>query len=80
MDYYDLDSLSRALGMLEERYDLSSDQFFDAHCADEPIVDAIPGFHRHLWASFYLDVQRMRGSGPAGSEFVAGVGRVLETA
>jgi hypothetical protein len=78
MDHYDLDSLSRALGMLEKRYELSSDQFFEAHRVDDPIAEAIPGFHRHLWASFYMDVQRMRGPEPIGAEFVEGVGRVLE--
>ena len=78
MDHYDLDSLTRALDMFEERYDLSSDKFFEAHRADGPLVDSVPGFHRHLWASFYLDVQRLRASSP--TEFVAGVERALEAA
>ncbi len=75
MDYYDLASLSKALGLMEERYGLSSDDFYEAHKIDGPAVAEIPGFHRHLWASLYLDVRRMNGS-----EFVAGVARTLEYA
>jgi hypothetical protein len=77
MDYYDLDSLSRALGKFEERYGLSSEEFVDAHRVDGDAVRIIPGFQRHLWASFYLDIERMRGSGHVRSEFVAGVDRAL---
>ncbi|MBS1863654.1 MAG: hypothetical protein JSS68_18315 [Actinobacteria bacterium] len=77
MNYYDIDSLSRALGKLEERYGLSSEQFMLAHRCDDPTVAAIPGFARHLWASLFLDVERMQGNGPAPSAFVDGVDRAL---
>ena len=75
MDYYDLNSLSKALGIFEERYGLSSEEFFESHKSDGPVASKVPGFHRHLWASFYLDVQRMNGS-----DFVAGVEGTLEYA
>jgi len=75
MDYYDLSSLSKSLSLFEERYGLSSEGFYEAHKTDSPAVAKIPGFHRHLWASLYLDVRRMNGS-----DFVAGVERTLEYA
>lgn len=75
MDYYDLNSLSKALELLEERYGISSEEFYESHKADGQAVAEIPGFHRHLWASFYQDVRRMNGS-----EFVASVERTLEHA
>lgn len=77
MNYYDLDSLSRALGKLEERYGLPSDQFMDAHRVDGAAVRSIPGFVRHLWASLFLDVERMRGDGAHDSALVDGVDRAL---
>jgi hypothetical protein len=76
MDYYDLNSLSRALGKLEERYGLSSEEFMKAHLTDSPAVAEIPGFSRHIWASFYRDVERIEGS-RSRSEFVAGVDKTL---
>jgi hypothetical protein len=75
MDYYDLSSLSQSLSLFEERYGISSEDFYEGHKIDSPAVKKIPGFHRHLWASFYLDVRRMNGS-----DFVAGVERTLEYA
>ncbi len=80
MDHYSLDSLSQALSLFEERYGLSSEKFLAAHRADDPAVDPIPGFHRHLWTSFYLDVQRMRTSDAKSADFVTGVERALEAA
>jgi hypothetical protein len=77
MNYYDLDSLSRALGKLEERYGLPSSQFMDAHRADAPAVRGIPGFVRHLWASLFLDIERMQGADARDSGFVDGVDRAL---
>ena len=54
MDFYDLDSLSRALDTFEQRYGLSSKDFFRGHRHDGATVSEIPGFDRHLWASLYL--------------------------
>lgn len=73
MNEYDLESLSRALGKLEERYGLPSDQFMNDHRADDPRVRGIPGFVRHLWASLFMDVERMKGGGAPDSGFVHGV-------
>lgn len=42
----------------EQTYRLSSTEFYERHRRDESL-EAIPRFHRHLWASFYEDVQRM---------------------
>lgn len=78
MDCYDLDSLSRALGTFEQRYGLSSEDFFRGHRHDGISVREIPGFDRHLWASFYLDVQRMTGSGTMSSEAIGEFGRSPE--
>ncbi len=75
MDYYDLSSLSKSLSLFEERYGIPSDEFYESHKVDGPSVAKVPGFHRHLWASLYLDVRRMNGS-----DFVAGVERTLEYA
>lgn len=75
MDYYDLNSLSQALNLLEKRYEISSKEFYESHKIDGPAAAKVPGFHRHLWASFYQDVQRM-----SGSSFVASVERTLEYA
>lgn len=75
MDYFDLSSLSKSLSLFEERYGISSEDFYESHKIDSPAAAKIPGFHRHLWASLYLDVRRMNGS-----DFVAGVERTLEHA
>jgi hypothetical protein len=77
MDYYDLDSLSRALGKFEERYGLPSEDFVEAHRDDADAVLQIPGFVRSLWASIFFDVERMRGEAKGQSEFVSGVDRAL---
>jgi hypothetical protein len=57
---YSATSLERVLALLEERYEMSTADFYDAHVAGETL-EHIPWFHRHVWASFYRDVRRMRG-------------------
>lgn len=73
--FYNADSLSRALAALEERWGISSDEFYEAHRADADAVAPIPGFTRHVWASIYLDVRRLSGGG-----FVERVERTLQLA
>jgi hypothetical protein len=71
--YYDASSLESVLGAFEERYGLTSEAFYEAHVAGEPL-DEISGFHRHAWASFYRNVRRLRG------DFAAHAERLLELA
>ncbi len=55
---YDVNSLSRALFALEERYGMSSAEFYDAYLAGSP-PEGIPRFYRHAWASFYREARPM---------------------
>ena len=57
---YTVASLERVLASFEEHYGLSTTDFYEAHVADAEL-DHIPRFHRHVWASFYRNVRRMRG-------------------
>lgn len=61
-NYYDASSLARVLRVFEERYGMSSEEFYTSHVSDEPL-EHVSGFHRHTWASFYRDVLRLRGDG-----------------
>lgn len=73
--YYDGDSLSRALVSFEERYGLNSDAFYEAYVQDGEAIAHVPGFQRHVWASFYRDARRL-----TGEDFAESVERVLELA
>ena len=57
---YSANSLERVLLSFERRYEMSSAEFYGRHAADEPLPE-ISGFHRHVWASFFRDVRRLRG-------------------
>jgi hypothetical protein len=59
-NHYDAESLERVLARFEEHYDLTSRDFYAALVGDEELPP-MPGFHRHVWASFYRDVERLRG-------------------
>jgi hypothetical protein len=72
--YYDAASLERVVLSFERRYGLPSAEFYERHVNDEPL-EAIPGFHRHVWASFYRNVLRMRGT-----DFAASAASLLELA
>jgi len=76
--YYSAESLRRALGFFEERYGMSSSDFYAAYVDyDESCMAGrgISGFHRHSWASFYRDWRRM-----SGEDFAATVERELHAA
>jgi hypothetical protein len=60
--YYDADSLARVLAAMEDTYGMSSDEFYEAYLTGAPI-DGLSRFNRHVWASFYRDVQRLRHDG-----------------
>lgn len=68
---YNAASLERVLLSFERRYGMSSADFSQRHRAEEALP-GIPGFHRHVWASFYRDVRRLRGD-----EFVEHAEHVL---
>jgi hypothetical protein len=53
---------------------MTSETFYSAYSAGEDIT-GLGRFHRHVWASFYRDVRRMRGD-----DFAAHAERVLELA
>ena len=73
--YYDAESLARGLATFEGRYGMSSEEFYAAHVTDSASVVQIPGFHRHIWASFYRDVRRL-----SGEDFIESVEQTLELA
>lgn len=58
--YYNAASLGQSLGAFEERFGVSSADFYAAYESGETLSD-IPGFHRHVWASFYRDYRRLNG-------------------
>ena len=70
--YYDADSLATILRLLEDRYGVSSEEFYAAHLADEGLPEGLSGFNRHAWASFYRELQEFRGG-----SFAAHAERVL---
>jgi hypothetical protein len=59
--YYDADSLATILRLLEERYGVSSEDFYAAHLADAGLPEGLTGFNRHAWASFYREAQQLSG-------------------
>jgi hypothetical protein len=71
--YYDADSLERVLASLERDYRMSSADFYAAHIEGR-LLD-MPRFTRHVWASFYRDVRRLRGD-----EFAESAERLLAPA
>ncbi len=56
--YYSAASLRRVLSDLEERYGVTSAEFYSAYLADE-VPSRVSRYHRHVWASFFRDVERM---------------------
>jgi hypothetical protein len=64
MNYYDEQSLSRALKQLEDRHGFTSEGFYRRHVSDDPSVKSVSGFVRHLWAGLYLDSCRLSGVDP----------------
>lgn len=77
-NYYDADSLRRSLDVFEKRAGMSSEEFYAAYVEyDIARLSSVPAFHRHAWASFYRDWQRLSGNG---NDFAASVARMLEPA
>ena len=56
---YNADSLDALCAFFERTYDMSSDDFYAAHVADEELP--IPRFHRHVWSSFLRESRRLHG-------------------
>jgi hypothetical protein len=73
--YYNSASLERAISSLEQRYGMSSADFYAAHQADDPALDSMPRRLRNLWASLYRDWRRL-----SGEDFVEQVEREAEFA
>jgi len=74
--YYSAESLRRALDAFEQRYGISSVDFYDAYVdCNASRMEHISGFHRHSWAGFYRDWRPM-----SGDDFASTVERALETA
>jgi hypothetical protein len=63
---YDAETLTRAMRELESHYGMTSDKFYTAHLTDNGLPPNMRQFDRHVWASFYEDVQRLRESEPSG--------------
>lgn len=57
--YYSIESLEDELRALEERYGLSSEEFYGIYCADED-SSGVPGVDGFRWADTYLEVARLR--------------------
>jgi hypothetical protein len=72
---YTAESLERAMSEFETHYGMSSVAFYKAHQTDT-LPARMPRFDRHVWASFYEDVQRLR----AGDDVLGRVERALVTA
>ena len=73
--FYNGASLEHVLGVLEERYGLSSEDFYEAHVAGAPL-EHIPRFHQHVWASFYREARTIGAS----DGFASRAQRVFELA
>lgn len=71
---YTADSLERLLSSLEKQYGMTSADFYGRVLGGDELPD-VPRFHRHIWASMYRDVRRMRGD-----DFVDHVERTLSFA
>ncbi len=77
---YTAESLARAMAEFEAHYGMSSDAFYAAH-QDDVLPTRVGRFDRHVWASFYEDVQRLRaGAKPADKDVLGRVERALVTA
>ena len=75
--YYDSESISRSLSVLEKRFELSSADFYKAHQLDCESIAHIPHFHRNLWAGLYRTQFRLSEDAEL---LVAQVERTLEYA
>jgi hypothetical protein len=75
---YNPETLTRAMRELETHYGMTSDEFYAAHLADDGLPPDMRQFDRHVWASFYEDVQRLRESAP--SSVIGRVERVFASA
>lgn len=53
---YNTGSLLRSLEVFEREFGMSSDEFFARFRRDDPDLD-VPGFQRHVWASFYREAR-----------------------
>jgi len=74
--YYTADGLRRSLDAFEERFGMSSEDFYAAYSAyDAERMVGISAFYRHSWASFFRDWRRL-----SGDDFAASVKRELELA
>ncbi len=63
---YDAKTLTQAMRELESHYGMTSGEFYAAHLADDGLPPNMRQFDRHVWASFYEDVQRLRETEPGG--------------
>lgn len=63
---YDAESLTRAMREFEGHYRMTSATFYAAHLADDGLPANMRQFDRHVWASFYEDIQRLREAEPGG--------------
>jgi hypothetical protein len=72
---YNASSLRGALAELERRYGMPSEEFHARHIAGDELD--VPRFDRHLWLSYYLELER---AGAEEDGLVAQTGRVLEPA
>jgi hypothetical protein len=53
---YSMDSICRSLSMFEERYGMSSSDFYAAYKRDDDdIIGKVPGFDRRVWESLYVE-------------------------
>jgi hypothetical protein len=60
---YDAASLERTLRVFEDRYHMSSADFYRAHVENSDTVASMAGAHRQAWAGFYCEWRRMSASG-----------------
>ena len=73
--FYNAPSLRAVIDTFEERFEMDSEAFYEAHYADNESVQRIPRFHRHSWASIYREWREL-----SGADFAANVRRELELA
>ena len=55
---YTATTLEHLLRVLEERYGLTSKEFYKRYVAGQRLPDG-PRFHQHAWASFYREASEM---------------------
>jgi hypothetical protein len=65
---YNRASLERALGAFEERYGLPSNEFYEAHLANDERLADLRYSDRNAWASFYREARLGRGKDSARHE------------